>query len=160
MEEFNGVKVNGRYRTIVKRADGRIEESEWKNTIDNDLLYELASYLYEAQAAQISLDNPFPAAHHMTAGDEGYDGIILNASSGGDDWYCMQCSRVMGYYYVKVTGVITGFAITIYNAHLGFNVNDPYVGGFAVMFAGPTSWSNITLAVADELTIEWTISFS
>lgn len=161
MEEFNGVKVNGRYRTIVKRADGRIEESEWKNTISAEFLTALKNSLATSQ--DYALNNLMDEAHLLTSGDNGYDGIVLNTSEFVEDqWYTTDCSLGDGSptYSKKVTGVFTGFAKTIYDAHLGFNANGPSIGEFAVMFATPTSWSNITLAVADELTIEWTISFS
>jgi hypothetical protein len=60
-----------------------------------------------------------------------------------------------------VTGVFSDRA-TIYNAWLGWNYDDTIgmYGDFTKVFATPTSWSNITLAAADTLTIEWTISFS
>jgi len=151
----DGIKVNGQYRCTVKRADGRIEQGEWKNTISSDLLTALKESLGAAQ--NYALDALFDG--NVTPPTEMEDGIIVYDNVGAD-WYEMDCSIANGSptYSKKITGVFTGFDVTLSNAKIGFNFGLP--SSFGVEMATPTSWSNIKLAAADELTIEWTISFS
>lgn len=166
-EDFNvNVKVSGQYRCTVKRADGTIEQGEWKNTIHANLLTLLATNL--ETATDFALNNLHDDYAEQINNTE--DGIILDTVGGGTPGegdiqpYAMACTIGAGSptYSRKVTGVFSGMAKTIYNAWLGWNFDDitGMYGDFTKVFATPTSWSNITLAAADTLTIEWTISFS
>ena len=167
-EDFNvNVKVSGQYRCTVKRADGTIEQGEWKNTIHANLLTLLATNL--ETATDFALDNLHDDYTEPMLNTE--DGIILSSVVDGtpgwgntEQLHAMACTIGAGSptYSRKVTGVFSGKAKIIHNAWLGWNFDDTIgiYGDFTKVFATPTSWSNITLAAADTLTIEWTISFS
>lgn len=167
-EDFNvNVKVSGQYRCTVKRADGTIEQGEWKNTIHANLLTLLATNL--ETATDFALNNLHDDYAEQINNTE--DGILIDTGGDGtpgegntEQLYAMACTIGAGSptYSRKVTGVFSGKAKTIYNAWLGWNFDDSIgsYGDFTKVFATPTSWSNITLAAADTLTIEWTISFS
>ena len=151
-----GIKVTGRYRTIVKRADGRIETSVWKNTIHDEFLTKLGDSLQTDTTW--ALDNLFSG--NSTPPTVGKDGIIIVSDHG--DYYETNCSiSSAGSYGRKITGVFTALMeIVISDAFLGYNKASGYTEDFGITMATPDSWSNITLQNGDQLTIEWTISFA
>jgi len=167
MKKKSVIKVRGQYRCTIKREDGTIEQGEWKNTIHADFLGLLESSLATPQ--DYALNNLMTAVEYDDGGgyntQAGKDGIALSVHSDSfsDGAVTTVCSLADGAptYSKKVTGIYTGYSNTILNANLGWNLKSTAADPpFTKTIATPTSWSNITLAVADELTIEWTISFS
>jgi len=167
MKKKSVIKVRGQYRCTIKRENGTIEQGEWKNTIHADFLGLLKSSLATPQ--DYALNNLMDTVEY-SSGDEwatqgSKDGIALreNLYDFGSGCYTTICSLADGApdYSKKVTGVFTGYGLTVYDANLGWKIkSNPDDPPFTKTIATPTSWSNITLAAADELTIEWTISFS
>jgi len=169
MEDNSIIKVCGQYRCTVKREDGTIEQGEWKNTIHADFLGLLESSLATPQ--DYALNNLMDTVEYNdeqqgvwpTQAEK--DGILLRTDSLAFERgsYTTVCGIADGTptYSKKVTGVFTGYEVTVHDANLGWNLKSTAADPpFNKTIATPTSWSNITLAVADELTIEWTISFS
>jgi len=147
-------KITGRYRTIVKRANGKVEVSEWQNTIHSELKEAVNDAFLASQ--NYALDNLFSAV--ATPPASGKDGIVMYGAS---HWYSSTCSTSEPTSTsTKVTGVFTGVAATISDIALGFNHAGTDSDSFAVNFADPTTWNNITLTSDDTLTVEWTITVS
>ena len=154
-EEMNNLNdklgLQGKYRTIVHRAaTGKVETSEWKvNTIDIDLKTKVNDVLLVN--SDFAMDKLFNGNGAPTAGE---DGIVLYTV---EDNYEMDCSSSKPTATsIKVTGTFTGVAGTFTAARLG---QDSFGGaGFTVTYASPTAWDNVILAIADTLTIEWTIT--
>ena len=147
----DGLGLQGKYRTIVHRAaTGETETSEWKeNHIDSDLKAKVNDVLLVN--ADFALDALFNGNGSPTAGE---DGIVLYNVT---DYYEMDCSSSKPTTTsIKITGTFTGVADTFTGVRLGFHSTGG--AGFTVTYASPTSWDNVTLAIADTLTVEWTIT--
>ena len=156
-EEMNNLNdklgLQGKYRTIVHRAaTGKTETSEWKvNTINSDLKQAVNDTLLVN--SDFALDALFDG--NVTPPTSGEDGIALHISTG--DWYEMICSSSEPTTTsIKITGTFTGFAGTFDDVALGWSISFP--DDFSKRFADPTAWDNVILAIADTLTVEWTIT--
>lgn len=149
-----GLKISGAYRTIVKRANGNLEVSEWKNTIAA-ALKEIVNDQFLA-SVDFALDNLMGSV--ATPPTSLKDGII---AYNGTHWYSTDCSTSEPTSTsTKVTGVFTGVAATISDIALGCHHAGTDTDIFEYKYADPTSWNNITLTTDDTLTVEWTISIS
>ena len=160
-EEMNNLNdklgIQGKYRTIVHRAaTGKVETSEWKvNTIGNGLKLAVAAGL--DNAVDYAMDALFDGDvndDNVTPPTTDEDGIAIYDDTGAD-WHEMVCSKSGTGNSRKFTGTFTGDAVTFSDVKLGRVYS---AGDFGSIFATPTSWSNITLAAADTLTLEWTIT--
>ena len=146
------IAITGKYRVTVKRADGTIERSEWKNTINSALLQKVNDIF--RTTADFALNSLFSSC--ATPPASGKDGIIVYS---GSHWYSTNCTITEpSSTSTKVTGVFTGYAITVQDIALGFSHSGADADSFNVNYADPDTWNNITLQAADQLTIEWTIS--
>ena len=147
--------LQGKYRTIVHRAaTGKTETSEWKdNTINQDLKEKVNDVLLVN--SDFALDRLFEDS--ATPPPMTDDGIMIHKSTATAAWYAMiGSSSEPTTTSTKITGTFTGVAGTFSNAKLGGNVDDP--AGFNYPYATPTNWDDVTLAEADTLTVEWTIT--
>ena len=144
--------LQGKYRTIVHRAaTGKVETSEWKvNTINAGLKVAVATGL--DNSVDYAMDALFDG--NLTPPTTSEDGIAIYDDTGAD-WYEMDCSKSGTGNSRKFTGTFTGIGVTFSDVKLGRVYS---AGDFGSIFATPTSWSNITLAAADTLTLEWTIT--
>ena len=155
-EEMNNLNdklgLRGKYRTIVYRAaTGETETSEWiENTIHTDLKAAVAGNFQTTSDFAINnlfLTNATPPA----AGD---DGIVIKTSV----VEYQMVTTVSGSGSSRTfTGTFTGSMGTFQSLYLGQGY-DTGTELFTLTYATPTSWDNITLASADTLTIEWTIT--
>lgn len=155
MENLNeGLKITGKYRTIVHRgATGEVEISEWQENTINLLLKEKVNdvFLVNSDFALNLLFNGNVAP--PTAGE---DGIVINTAT---VFYEMNCSSSEPTSTsTKITGTFTGVAGTFTGATLGFSHSGINNAAFSVTYAEPTSWVNKVLAAIDTLTVEWTIT--
>jgi len=170
MKKLNStLKVTGHIKATVIRANGeRFVHCDEHNTIDTGLLNHFASILQTN--ADKALNNLFPAS--ASPATSGKDGIAYNDPDMLLESYAFQCtgtspvtSFTLGWSGTgasrKLTGALTGYAITLGTAayvELGFNHNGHY--DFATLFAHASSWASLTLAAADVVVIEWTITVS
>uniref|UniRef100_A0A6M3XN84 Uncharacterized protein n=1 Tax=viral metagenome TaxID=1070528 RepID=A0A6M3XN84_9ZZZZ len=158
-------KPTGHIRATVIRANGeRFIHCDKENAIEANF----KNYLAAAISVNTSnaLDNLFSAV--ATLPTNAKDGIVLLLAA----YYCMKCtgtgvgSETLGWSGAaaarKLTAEFTGYAGTIAattSVELGFN----YVTAtpaFTTIYAKPSSWASLTLAAADRLIIEWTITIN
>jgi len=165
----DSLKIEGHIKAIVYRANGEIfVHHDEHNTIDTGLLNHYAAILQAS--ADKALDNLFTACANPAA--SGKDGIAYNDPAVLLDSWSFQCtgtSPVVAYPVGwsgsgatrTLTGAFTGFAKTLDTAayiELGFNHNGSY--DFATLFAHASSWVSLTLAAADILILQWTLTIS
>lgn len=147
-------KIVGQYRTIVKRASGEVEIGDWINTIATALKEKVNDQFLAS--SDFALDSLFNGV--LTPPTMYEDGIIIYD---GAHWREMNCSSSKPTATsTKITGVLTGVAGTFTDIALGCHHSGVDNDTFEIRYADPTSWNNITLAAADEITIEWTISIT
>ena len=153
----DGLGLQGKYRTIVHRAaTGKVETSEWKvNTIIAGLKTAVAGN-FEA-TSDFAIDAFFDgdvSGDNVTPPTASEDGIMISDSS--DDYYEM-ISSISGTGTSRTfTGTLTGVADTFIDIKLGQDVDG--ADSFNITYATPTAWDNVILAIADTLTVEWTIT--
>ena len=148
------LKITGKYRVIIKRTNGKIEQGEWLNTINDELKAKVNDQFLAS--SDFALDTLFVAV--ATPPATGKDGIVIKDSD--NHWYSMISTTGSTDYTTTVTGVITGLAKTFTDIAMGFNHAGTDSDSFGTNYADPTSFNSITLAAADQLTIEWTITVS
>uniref|UniRef100_A0A6H1ZVR4 Uncharacterized protein n=1 Tax=viral metagenome TaxID=1070528 RepID=A0A6H1ZVR4_9ZZZZ len=153
MENLNdGLKITGKYRTIIHRgATGEVEISEWQeNTINSNLKEKVQDSFLVSQ--DYALNNLFIA--NATPPAAGLDGIAAMVGAGPTFYSMITSITQPTSTSIKATGTLTGFAITVDDASIGWN----FATGFTVLYAEPTSWVNKVLTTVDTLTVEWTIT--
>ena len=84
------------------------------------------------------------------------DGLVLHKSTATAAYYEMISSISGTGSSRKFTGTFTGVAGTFDNVGLGFQYATG--GTYNINYATPTAWDNVILAIADTLTVEWTIT--
>ena len=170
MKKLNStLKVTGHIKATVIRANGeRFVHCDEHNTIQSGLLNHLAGILQTS--TDKALNKLFTASAETAP--SGYDGIAYNDPVVSGDSYAFQCtgtspvtSFTLGWSGTgasrKLTGAFTGSVVVFTTAayvELGFNHDGTY--DFATLFATASSWASLTLAAADVVVIEWTITVS
>jgi len=167
--------IRGHIKAVVKRGKTGLYEvhCDEENTIQAGFKSLLAGNLQANTNIDITMDNLYDGVIEIDTSTNGWDGIAvkvdsiwysLNTVGSGLGWSGSGAARTL-------TGKITGRTGTIADAdsvilgkcsYIPFNTNNFIFapGGSAGTgnYAKPTSWSSLTLAASDELTIAWTIT--
>ena len=155
----DGLGLQGKYRTIVHRAaTGKTEISEWKvNTIDGSLKNAVGNNF--ETTSDFAMDALFDGDvndDNVTPPTTEEDGIVIHKSTGA---YYEMISSISGSDNSRtITGTFTGVAGTFDDVGLGQSYEGLGDGKFNNHYANPTAWDNVILAIADTLTVEWTIT--
>ncbi len=162
------LELKGRIRREVSRTDGRKEVEEWENTIQAGIKEALIDCM-SASATNIALDNLFSAnMDGKQYGDaiydpDGFDGILI-VDEMNDKYAIDMSSSGLGISQPSATTLqakgkhtATGDE-TIMSARLGHNLAT--VDAFETTFATASSWTSLTLASGDSVTITWQLVFN